>query len=551
MMGKKYLLVFLAILIAGSALRLAFLGRNSLWYDEAVSLSIHLPFLNPFDPGVIKDCTIVETQGPLYYYLLIPWSRIFSNISVFFLRAFSAAMNILTMIALYLFASAFFSRKAALWSVAILAFSPLHLWYSQEIKGYTLATLLALLSVIFLVAALEKEKRIHWAGFILFSFLSITANYQTSLILSAAVISLLVIKELRDKWRAFLTSCAIIVILLAPVIFIFVQYQLQAFNHILNWRIRPPPAAVLFTFFEFNLGYNATILLYFISALAVIFIFLMFLRQRRLSEKEWIRFKLIASMVCFSIILAFAASQVIPFYLTRYLLAVSVLYYLLIGVAIENSQYRYKRAVSSCLIALLAISCLYYYRGNFQIYQSGRPGYQFHHGVHRKDNDLEEAMEVFNRNARNGDILAVSHQSLVPVVFYYSKHYIKGGISGKESISYLGQKRDKIEPLSVPAFFALTKNYLSEDSYLASITEFLRNYLAKEVRVLYLDNRDLDRIGFKRLWLLVSSWDGEGDNYDRCSLEAKKWCDANLERISEERSGNIGIVLYKNPAQPQ
>ena len=543
MIAKKNLLTFLIILLLGTGLRFIFLDRNCLWYDEAVSLNIHQPISTTFS---FRDATSIEAQGLLYYYALKPWSYFFSNVSIFSLRAFSAMMSVLTILVLYLAGNLFFSRKAALWSVLILSISPLHIWYSQEIKGYTLATLLVLSSIVFLILALERERKIYWVGFILFSLLALFTYYQMSFILVATGISLLTIRKLRKKWKEFFISCTIIAICFSPYLLIVTRQQFKIFNSILNWIIKPPPIALLFTFFEFNLGYSSTELLYFISGLIIIWIFTAGLRRGKISEEKWLRLKLITYIISFSILLTFAVSQIIPLYLTRYLLPLSVLYYLLMGVAIESYQYKYKKFTILALVGIMGISCFYYYQNNFKNYSDLYPRYPFHQGVHRKDNAMEEVMEIFNRNAQEGDILAISHQSLLPGVYYYSKHYLEKDFSELVlRIIYLGKKRETINPLFVPTFLIVTQKCLSEDRYASGVAEYVQNHVAR-FNTVYADKGDLEKVNFKRLWLLVSSWDNEDGNYDKFSLGVEKWCDSNLKNISKERRENIGILLYEN-----
>jgi len=528
------------VLILGIGLRLAFLDRNSLWYDEAFTFGIHSSLAVD-----ARGYVFLEGQGPLYYYALDLWSYFFNGDSVFSLRLFSALMNILTILVLYLAGNLFFSPRAALWSALILSISPLHLWYSQEIRGYTLVTLLTLLSITCFILALEKEKKTYWAAFIFFSLLSLLISYHTSLILLGMFVSPMVIKKLRANWKNFFISCTIIAVCFSPCAIIITLSQFKIFTSKLNWIVKPPPLAILFTFFEFNLGYSSINLLYFISSLIIAYLLITGFWKKELSDEKQLRLKLLVLIVSFSAILTFIISLAVPIYITRYLLPLSVLYYLILGVAIENCQHKFKKIAVFILIVITGISCLYYYQNNFQHHLGSYTKYPFHHGVHRKSSDIEEIMEIFNRNAKEGDVLAVSHQSLYPVIFCYSKHYLKEGLL-KRQITYLGRNRDIVKPVSIPIFMFTTQKYAREDKYLANVVKVIQNRLPKKFDVLYPDRGDLENINFKKLWLLVSSWDGSGDNYDKCSLETKKWCDSNLENILKERVGNIGILLYKN-----
>jgi uncharacterized membrane protein len=136
-MNKKLLIIFIVILIIGSALRLYQPTFRSLWGDEAHSFysARHLSLTE-----LVKDSHL-----PIYFVLLAGWQNAFgpSEIS---LRSMSILIGIFTLFVYFFFARELFGEKTAFYALGLLAISPLAIMHSQEIRMYGLLLLLSILS---------------------------------------------------------------------------------------------------------------------------------------------------------------------------------------------------------------------------------------------------------------------------------------------------------------------------------------------------------------------------------------------------------------------
>ncbi len=141
---------FLLILLAAFALRLYRLGAEGLWYDETVSL-----FLARQDLVTLTRHTAGDIHPPLYYYLLHFWGQVagWSEFSAAFL---SLIFGVLLIALVYRVAREWFDRNVALIAALLVAASPYNLWYSQEVRMYTLGAALGLASTYFFVRMLAK-----------------------------------------------------------------------------------------------------------------------------------------------------------------------------------------------------------------------------------------------------------------------------------------------------------------------------------------------------------------------------------------------------------
>lgn len=139
------------ILIAAFALRLYRLGVSSLWYDETVSV-----FLARQELAELTRHTAGDIHPPLYYYLLHFWGR-FTGWSEFAMAFASLFFGILLIALVYRVAYEWFDDRVAILAAFLVAMSPYNLWYSQEVRMYTLGATLGLASVYFFARLLKSS----------------------------------------------------------------------------------------------------------------------------------------------------------------------------------------------------------------------------------------------------------------------------------------------------------------------------------------------------------------------------------------------------------
>ena len=149
------------LLAAGSvlgalALRGYQIGEQELWYDEA--FSFHMATLDDALEYIAYDY-----NPPLYYLLLRAWTRLAGS-SEAALRMLSACFGTAFVAATIWAARQIFNWRVALWSGLVAAIAPIHIYYSQEARGYTLLLLLLVVVYALLWKALASGGRRHWIG---------------------------------------------------------------------------------------------------------------------------------------------------------------------------------------------------------------------------------------------------------------------------------------------------------------------------------------------------------------------------------------------------
>jgi mannosyltransferase len=133
--------LLLLVLLVAFALRLYRLGYQSLWYDEAVSLHLATK-----DLLGLTQHTAGDIHPPLYYCLLHFWIAAAGR-SEFSAAFLSVVFGVLLIAGCYRLGADLYDRRVGLLAAFLVAVSPFNLWYSQEIRMYTLGALLGLVSL--------------------------------------------------------------------------------------------------------------------------------------------------------------------------------------------------------------------------------------------------------------------------------------------------------------------------------------------------------------------------------------------------------------------
>ena len=139
------------IILLGLLLRLSFINKpEGLWNDEYVSWYVaNTPFSNGFWEEVIKQCHM-----PLYYLYLKP----FAHCSDLILRITSVIPGVLAIFVMYL-AGKEFSKKTALYSASITSALSFLIYYSQEVRFYSLLFFFTSLCLLFTIRLLKNNSK--------------------------------------------------------------------------------------------------------------------------------------------------------------------------------------------------------------------------------------------------------------------------------------------------------------------------------------------------------------------------------------------------------
>jgi mannosyltransferase len=206
-----------ALTLLAAVLRLATLGEQSFWYDEAFT-PVHV--LHTGLGATLHAVVHTENTPPLWYLLAWVDARIFGDGAIA-LRLPSALAGIATVPVVWAIGERLGGRRAALIAAAIVAVDPLMVWYSQEARAYGLYVLFAALAMLCFVRALQAPTRVRLAGFALAGALALLTHYFAVFLLIPMCVWLLL--DARVRRAALPAVGALVVVGLALLALISAQ----------------------------------------------------------------------------------------------------------------------------------------------------------------------------------------------------------------------------------------------------------------------------------------------------------------------------------------
>ena len=197
--------------LLAAVVRFLGLTRQSIWVDESITIAY---------AGIFKGMTLerflVNLQGPFHALTLFLWSRLFGA-HEFALRSLSALCATATVPLLIWALGPLRRRGTTLIAAALLAVSPFHLWYAQEIRNYAFVIFFVVLSMGAFLRLLRGERR-WWPLYTAAGVLGLLSNLSFAfLLVTQAWILLTRRKEIGSSlWKGFALSWIATLLVLSP-----------------------------------------------------------------------------------------------------------------------------------------------------------------------------------------------------------------------------------------------------------------------------------------------------------------------------------------------
>jgi 4-amino-4-deoxy-L-arabinose transferase-like glycosyltransferase len=167
-----------AIVVLGFLLRLYHLDYQSVWADEAFSITASAKPLASLTEFLVQR----DRHPPLHYYLLHFVFALFGY-GVVQARVVSLIFGTLSIFVLYLLAKYLFNAGTGLLSALLLAVSQLGVAYSQEARNYSQLLFLSITATYLFIVALRERRRLWWWAAVVSCILLIYTHYYGVFIL--------------------------------------------------------------------------------------------------------------------------------------------------------------------------------------------------------------------------------------------------------------------------------------------------------------------------------------------------------------------------------
>jgi mannosyltransferase len=159
-LGRRWRAAAYALVLISFALRVYRLDAQSLWGDEGWAI-YHADQSTVL--GVLMDTYQAGNNPPLYYLALRSWMQATGQ-SEFALRYLSLIFGVVTVPAVFVLGSRLVSTQVGLVGALLQAFSPFHVYYSQEVRMYAPMVLFSVLASYFFWRLFRAKGTWPWAS---------------------------------------------------------------------------------------------------------------------------------------------------------------------------------------------------------------------------------------------------------------------------------------------------------------------------------------------------------------------------------------------------
>ncbi len=320
------------LFIINLGLKIIYIASNPVALDEPFTIFYAQPAFLP-----MLKIHLADNTPPLFDVLLFGWIRFF-GISAFSVRFLPMVFSSATVIYVYLLGERIAGKISGLASALIFSFSTFQIYFAHEARAYSLFSLLSAASLYYYFSLDEKSTRRPFILFIVSNVLLAFTHYFGFIVVGAELaFSFWFIPRhpfaFRKIWLSFITWLALI----SPLI-VFVLRRYHTVRKTGFWVSTPPLDAWYENIRKFS---NQPVI-------AIGFLLLIGIGLVQMFRKSMFRKNLslqILPLWFFGIYTAlFVFSFHLPVFLDRYLIFLSVPFYLLIGVSIPavTSQYRFQ-----------------------------------------------------------------------------------------------------------------------------------------------------------------------------------------------------------------
>ncbi len=405
-------------ILMGFALRLYKLGQQSLWYDETVSA-----FLASQSSVDLIEHTARDIHPPGYYLLLHLW-QINTGNSEFALAFFSLIFGVLLIPLTYILAQYLVNKPVGLLAAFFIAISPYNVWYSQEVRMYTLGAVLGLIaafcSLRALIAGMALTKGIaltkgtatttwwYWLGYILAAAIGLYTLYYFAfllIVLNLFYLFYLFYPNLKSAaLKTLLIANALLFILYLP--WLPVAWRQATNPPVPSWRSPPTLLSVMIE------SWSALVLGQSVEPIEVWPVLLIALGVLAfgvyyIHKKEGIPVLFLLLYIYGPLLLIYLLSFITPLYHVRYIFTYSPAFYILLGAGVVCLARRTHLWIALLLVLILGGASL------FSLYQ-------FHFDPRYRSDDYRAAVDFIRQRWQPGDVILTNAGYTYPAFVYYA-----------------------------------------------------------------------------------------------------------------------------------
>jgi mannosyltransferase len=352
-----FITIFFFILIIGVvALSQLVLSKQSIRLDESQSL-----WQSSHSPAGVIDVISHDVHVPLYGLLLHFWEFLLGT-DVARARLMSLIFFIASIPASYALARTIYNRSTALFTALLIATSPFLNWYGNEIRMYSLLTLITIGSQFFFLKLFTSQKKTEqfmiliWFGYAVTSLIGIYTHYFFWLVLVTQAIFFFWHKDTfpKNSFRNLIIIALLLIVAISPWLW-YVKSQHSGASPAPQ-LIKPGTVDLFNTFSQFLFGFQDDHINTIITSLwplSVLFGFLSIRKQNKIPIGA--QYFLLSALLPIGI--AFIISIVYrPVFLSRYLILTAPALYIFIAWFLSSYPPKFSAIIKVIFIFIMVFT---------------------------------------------------------------------------------------------------------------------------------------------------------------------------------------------------
>jgi 4-amino-4-deoxy-L-arabinose transferase-like glycosyltransferase len=341
----------LALGLLAFAIRIPFLGQQSLWFDEAFTVLIA-----QFPTETAIEALFIDGVHPPLYYLLMRAVMLIGHQETM-LRLPSVLFGAVTVPLLYLLVASEFGKRAGFLAGLLLLLSPFQIWHSRDARMYSMLAFLATLAMLAYIRMWKGRGRSWTVLFGLSSSLAYATHYYAFFLPLVQLVHFALHIKQKPK---FIRSWLPVQILAAipSLIWLALTLARQGRSFGIGWIPHPQIIDLLYSLINLTVGYAPSLdwtqMVSFSLALLGLSLGAFTLWKRADSGTIWVLWGFLP------LLLVFALSLRRPVFVDRFLLLSLPALLSVVAVGIANLPRRIFSPVAIVLIGVLALRSYLY-----------------------------------------------------------------------------------------------------------------------------------------------------------------------------------------------
>ena len=416
----------LVLLALAAVLRVWFVGKTDLGYDESFSLYMALQS--------VPDLVRMLCQGdnpPLWELLLHFWVKVF-GISEVAIRSLSLIFSVLTVIPIYLVGEKYLHRFAGIAASLCYCFSTFSIYLAHDCRVYSLLGCCTAFSLLLFISAVHQPKPFKFILLTLVNLMLMYGHYLSVWTIVMEFLIVMLVKPIRKRiWKPYLIHAAALLVLFAPMFpVLFTRFFDSGIHGTWIAKTTGPEALYDLLWRMCNVPVTTVLALVILLATFIMFIYKVFRKKCEFGNTA-----VISLLWLVPLLVSFVLSFFTGFFLDRYFYFLFPVFYLAI-VAYCSYLFPRKKALAFGLMGLFTIAMAVFCSPNSATKRfSG-----WHADVKPVVNQIVEAKE---------------NQTLVILPEYFEKQFVY----------YLDEEHEIFRSQNQPTNYYVFREYLNGQGY--------------------------------------------------------------------------------------